>query len=96
MESINAIEKVRFSSAKAQRVHLFQRAELLCFEPDQEISVQKGSWRYYVIAGTVTFAAGEEESSQASGHLVQMEPGQKHLLANRNEVRGIVLALRSD
>jgi quercetin dioxygenase-like cupin family protein len=69
---------------------------LVCFEPGQEIRVQKGSWRYYVITGTLTFAAGEEKSQQASGHLVRMEPDQEHLLANRGEVRAMVLALRND
>ena len=54
MDVLNAISKVRFNSARPQRVQLFKCdefvCELLCLEPGQELTAT-GRRAYYLIAG---------------------------------------------
>jgi len=92
----NAISKVRFGSARPQRVHLHKgdglAAELLCMEPGQQTRVLHGEWMYYVIAGHATVRAGAEESEIASGHSVAFAPDEDHTIANVDEGRLICLA----
>ena len=54
MDTVNAVSKVRFASARPQRVHLAgnesQLVELLCLEPGQETKTTTGPCVYYVVA----------------------------------------------
>lgn len=97
MEIVNAIARVRFSSARAQRAMLHRgeraSAELLCLEPGQELPVKKGRWTYYVIAGSATVVVDGAESPALTGHVIAAEPGEAHTLANRQEQRLICLAV---
>ena len=58
MELINARAKVRFNSARPQKVQLHAGQELcvemLCLEAGQEHHGHGGRWVYYVVAGTAT------------------------------------------
>jgi quercetin dioxygenase-like cupin family protein len=98
MDTVNAIAKVRFASAKPQRVQLRKNdegpgIEMLCLEPDQEVSVRNGQWAYYVITGSATLEVGDQQSPLATGHVAVSAPGEKHKLVNASETRLICLAV---
>jgi quercetin dioxygenase-like cupin family protein len=96
MELINAVAKIRFSSAKAQCVQLSEgpgvRAELICLEAGQELTVEKGQWVYYVITGTTGFRVGEKSQQAPTGQIVVFEQDQKHTLSAAGERRSVCLA----
>jgi mannose-6-phosphate isomerase-like protein (cupin superfamily) len=94
MDVVNAIGKVRFSSAKAQRVQLAPGADLLCMEPGQNLQVDGGSWQYYVVAGGVRVQADDGSAEAKSGQLVSLNSAGPHTLTNAQEVRLIVLAAK--
>ena len=78
MDLINAIAKVRFSSAKPQRVQLHKSkallVELLCMEPGQQLSMDAGEWTYYVVTGTASVTHEGETSDVPTGHFAAIAP----------------------
>jgi len=97
METVNAIAKVRFASARAQRVHLARNdtclVEMLCMEPGQDVRLADGPWTYYVIKGTAKLAAGQASAELAAGQAAATGPAEAHTLANVGEGRLICLAI---
>ncbi len=95
MTSINAIAKVRFSSAKAQRVHLLAEppvpTDLLCLEADQQIDLP-GPGVLYVVTGSATLVAGANEQELPTGHLVSAAEG---VVANRARGRLVCLLFQA-
>jgi len=95
MDTVNAIAKARFSSAKAQRVPLHKTpalcADLLCLEAGQTLDVpEAGVWTYYVISGTT--AIGQQQSaSLPQGHSLCVEG--PHHIRNVDQRRLILLAV---
>jgi mannose-6-phosphate isomerase-like protein (cupin superfamily) len=96
MDVVNAIGKVRFSSARAQRVQLAPGSDLLCMEPGQSLQVEGGNWQYYVVAGGLGVEAGDESAQAKSGQLIWLNSGAAHKLTNAQEVRLVVLAGKHD
>ena len=96
METVNAIAKVRFGSARPQRIQLHKGAELvmelLCLEAGQKIAVNSGCWAYYVVTGKASVSDGRQSGELATGQLVAMDPPQRHTIANAGEGRLVVLA----
>ena len=97
MSDVNAISKVRFSSAKAQRIQLLKskavKSELLCMESRQQITGKPGEWLYYVISGKGELSSENYISELSAGQLAAMEAGQDHTLTNSGEGRLICLAV---
>ncbi len=97
MNFANAIAKVRFASAKVQKVILNKAdkltAELLCIEPGQSLKVTSGQWNYYVITGTATIAAGGESTDLPTGNFAGSETDETHTISNEGEQRLIILAV---
>ncbi len=100
MELINAVAKIRFSSAKAQCVQLSEgsgvHAELICMEPGQQLTVEKGQWVYYVITGRTDFAAGDQSQQAPTGQIVSFQENEKHVLSAAGERRSVCLAVGRD
>ncbi len=98
MEAFNAISKVRFSSARPQRVQLQKLhgavCDLLCLEPHQEISVG-GRCAYYIIAGQGVIKASKLQHPMSLGCFAATEIDEHHTLANNSEQRLICLAITS-
>ena len=96
MDVINAIAKVRFNSARPQRVQLSKcprfTCDLLCMEPGQEVS-GGGKCMYYVIAGSGKVMAGKGRQELTMGHFVTCDEGESHTLVNSSEQRLICLAI---
>ncbi len=97
MNFTNAIAKVRFASAKPQKVTLNKSdqltGELLCLEPGQNIKVTSGQWNYYVITGTATIVAGGESTDLPTGHFAGSQTDEMHTISNDGEQRLIMLAV---
>lgn len=97
MDLVNAIAKVRFSSAKPQRVHLHKSqtllAELLCMEPGQRRKVDRGQWAYYVITGAAAITIRDKTDSLSAGQFAAVGPGEPHTVANAAEHRLVCLAI---
>ena len=95
MELVNAIAKVRFSSARAQRVRLHRSTrsavEMLCLEPGQEVSLPESTRCYYVVAGSARFHAGKVSIDASPGHVVAPGEGETMSLANAGQQRVICL-----
>ena len=100
MNFANAIAKVRFASAKPQRVILAKNshltAELLCLEPGQEMKITSGQWNYYVITATGSFSSNEQVEDVPTGQFAASDPGETHTLANNTEQRLIILAVGTE
>jgi hypothetical protein len=96
VEFINAVSKVRFSSARAQRVLVHKGnktlTELLCLEAGQEMKVAGGRWIYYIIAGCATVDAGGNKTPLAASHMAAASD-EPHTIANAGEGRLICLAV---
>jgi len=96
MDIVNAISKVRFGTAKPQRIQLHKSdelmVELLCLEAGQKISVTSGQWVYYVVTGTATVTANTHSTQLPTGQLATVGPGENHAIANETEARLVVLA----
>ena len=96
MDVINAIAKVRFSSARAQRVQLHKcpqfTCELVCLEPQQEMSAV-GRCAYYVVAGNGNLKAGKHAGALKMGNLAALDDDESHTLVNSSEQRLILLAI---
>lgn len=97
MTPINAIGKVRFNSAKPQRVHLVEgrpcRADLLCLEPRQELAVPVGGL-LYVLTGSAAVTCGGQRATLPSGHLLSAES--ECVLGNVSEQRLVCLLFAQD
>jgi len=95
MEFVNAIAKVRFASAKPQRVQLHKGpdllAELLCLEPGQKVQVDGGQWLYYVITGNAAITDGKTTTQLSAGRFAASED-HRHAIASADDRRLIVLA----
>jgi len=96
MNVTNAISKVRFSSARPQRVQLFKNShfhcELLCLEPQQELT-SWGPCAYYVVAGSGEIRAGRNRSSLELGRFAECDDGESHSVVNASEQRLICLVI---
>jgi len=96
MDVLNAIAKVRFNSARPQRVQLLKCddfvCELLCLEPGQE-QTATGRCAYYLIAGSGQIKAGEDVQAADLGHFVSCAKGERHSIVNSSEQRLICLAV---
>jgi len=97
MDFMNAIAKVRFGSAKPQRIQLTKtdscQVEMLCMESGQQLSVRSGRWLYYVIAGHAAITAKDVEQKISAGHLATTAAGEKHQITACGEQRLICLAV---
>lgn len=97
MDIVNAIARVRFSSARPQRVQLHRagpvRVELICMEPGQQLSVPAGPRTYYVITGPATVqAGGGEPQAVGPGQMALLGAEESHVIANAGEQRLVCLA----
>jgi len=96
MDVLNAIAKVRFNSARPQRVQLYKCAdflcELLCLEPGQDLTAS-GRCVYYLVAGTGEIKSGKTQETATLGHLVTCDDGESHTIVNTSEQRLICLAV---
>ena len=96
MDVLNAIAKVRFNSARPQRVQLLKCeefvCELLCLEPGQELPAT-GRCAYYLIAGNGQVKAGKDAEAANLGHFVSCGEGETHTIVNSSEQRLICLVL---
>lgn len=97
MEKINAISKVRFSSARPQIVGLHKgeglTAELLCMEAGQNYPYKGRERLCYVITGTGKASAGSEEADLAPGLLIPLAPGQACTITNSSQQRLVCLVI---
>ncbi len=98
MEIVNVIAKVRFGSAKPQRIGLCHTgsmtAELICMESGQKLKVDSGQWSYYVVTGSAAIIAGGATHTLPAGQLALTNPDEPHTLASAGENRLICLATR--
>ena len=96
MDVINAIARIRFNSAKAQRVQLHRfegfACDMLCLEPEQEFSAT-GRCAYYFIAGTGVIKAGKSRKAVDMGNLVACDEDESHTIVNSSEQRLICLVI---
>ena len=96
MDVINAIARVRFSSARAQRVQLYHgggsACDLLCLEPEQDFS-STGQCSYYFIAGSGILKAGSSKKKVDMGNFAVCEKDEAHTLVNSSEQRLICLVI---
>jgi mannose-6-phosphate isomerase-like protein (cupin superfamily) len=97
METVNAIAKVRFSSAKPQCIQLHKggpfHTELICMEPGQELKLQGGDRAYYVITGTAVLKSGGKSAEVPTGQLATAGPNEPHAIATSGERRLVCLAI---
>lgn len=96
MNVTNAIAKVRFSSARPQRVQVARFAQyacdLLCLEPKQELT-GTGPCGYYVVAGSGQIRSGKDSKPLSMGIVVDFMQGETYLLVNTSEQRLICLVI---
>lgn len=97
MEHVNAISKVRFGSAKPQRVQLSRngslQSELICMEPGQQVKTSSSECTYYIIKGSASLTAGDETAKLAAGQLVSIGPDERHILAADGDDRLICISV---
>jgi len=97
MNTVNAIAKVRFSTAKPQRVQLHKgkglAAEMLCMEAGQTSSMPAGEWIYYVVMGTAEITVGGRTTQVPTGQFAACAPDEAHTIANPGEGRVVCLAI---
>jgi len=97
MDIVNAVSKVRFATARPQRVHLAKGAgqlvEMICLEAGQEVTVASGPWVYYVVAGTARLVSAGGQGTLGPGHLACLGAQEPHTVSNAGEGRLICLAL---
>jgi uncharacterized cupin superfamily protein len=96
MNVVNVISKVRFNSARPQRVNLEKSGglvcDLLCLEPGQE-NAGGQACAYYVIAGSGQLKTSQGKSDLVMGTLAVIDSGQAHTIVNSLEQRLICLLL---
>ncbi len=95
MNVVNAIAKVRFATAKPQRIVLQKDGELvvelLCMETGQEIKIKSGQWAHYVVTGTARLTQEDQTTDVPTGQLAVTDPDKPHIVANAAEGRLVVL-----
>jgi len=98
METINAISKVRFSSARPQTIQLHEAGdfaiELLCMEPGQKAEHRAGQWAYYVVTGTASLTSQGQDAKISDGQLAAAGPDEPHTIANTGQQRLVCLSAR--
>jgi len=97
MDIGNAIAKVRFSSARPQRVQLYKgmslQTDVICLEPGQKLKVTSGEWVYYVVTGKAGVNCGAERFELPTGQFAAAADGETHTISNAGEQRLVVLAV---
>lgn len=97
MDIINAIAKVRFASARPQKVHLGGLArtpvELLCMEPGQKLQVPHGQWAYYVVSGTACVESKITTAHLPAGQVAVTAMDEDHTIAAEGEHRLVCLVI---
>ena len=97
MNVVNAIAKVRFSSARPQRVQIHKGrgllVEMLCLESAQKLRVEAGERAYYVVTGTAVVSAGGEKATLPAGQAAAFARDEPHEIATAGDGRLILLAL---
>lgn len=77
MTPVNAIAKVRFNSARPQRVHLLDlpsgSVDLLCLERAQELSLTGPPRVLYVVTGSAKVTDTQTTVDLPAGHLAAPE-----------------------
>ena len=95
MDFVNAISKVRFGSAKPQRIQLSKagrfQAEMLCMDPRQRITVRTGQWMYYVVTGSAEVTVDEQTTSVATGQFAASAPGEVHTIVAAGDHRMVCM-----
>jgi mannose-6-phosphate isomerase-like protein (cupin superfamily) len=97
MDVVQAIGKVRFASARPQRVHVSRSdlcaVEMLCMEAGQEAKVTAGPWTYYVVMGTAGLTSGPRREELTAGQAATTGADEVHTVANAGEGRLVCLAV---
>lgn len=97
MDAVYAISKVRFASARPQRVRLTRNdsyaVEMLCMEAGQDAKVTSGPWTYYVVMGAATLTGPEGSVDLTPGQMATTDAKERHTLANAGEGRLVCLAI---
>lgn len=96
MNVVNVISKIRFNSARPQRVNLEKcegmACDLLCLEPGQE-NAGGHACAYYVIAGSGQLKSSQGSHELSMGSLAAIATGQAHTIVNGPEQRLICLVI---
>ena len=96
MNTVNAIAKARFGTAKPQRIQLHKGGgllvELLCMEAGQKLSLDSGQWVHYVVTGKASLTEGGQTTELPTGQLAAASQDRKHTVANVGEGRLVILA----
>ena len=97
MNSVNAISKVRFSSARPQRVHLLDLptggVDLLCLESAQETTAKGPSTVLYIVTGSARITDGQTTQELSAGNL--LVPDGDCTIANAAEQRLVFLRFQT-
>ncbi len=97
MNVVNAIAKVRFASAKPQRVSLDKSdelcTELICLEAGQELKVKSGDCVYYIVTGNGELTFGDKTEDLSPGCAASLGPKESHTIATSGETRLICIAV---
>ena len=97
MDVLNAIAKVRFASARPQRVQLARAGrtviDLLCMEPGQTLKVPAGRRAYYVVTGGARVESKGAANDLAAGQLAVMGEGEAHTVSAVGEQRLVCLVI---
>jgi mannose-6-phosphate isomerase-like protein (cupin superfamily) len=97
LETVNAIARVRFSSARPQVVQLHKpgvaHVELLCMEAGQKLTVDKTPVVYYVITGSASIASAGKTVVAAAGHTVSLDTNETHVVVSPPEGRLVCLMI---
>ena len=97
MNVVNAIAKVRFATAKPQRISLDKSdelcTELICMEQGQSLSVKSGDCVYYVVTGEGQFTIGDDTEELSPGSVAFAGPGESHTLTASGEARLITIVV---
>ncbi len=94
MDVLNAIAKVRFGTAKAQRIQLHKGekivVDLLCMEAGQQMEIAGGEWCHYIVTGKAALTSGTETFDLPTGQLAS-GINESHILSNAGEGRLVIL-----
>ena len=97
MDILNAIAKVRFASARPQRVQLAKGGktpiDLLCMEPGQKLKVPAGRRAYYVVTGAARMEGKTTAADLAAGQLALLAEDEAHTVAAAGEQRLVCLVI---
>ncbi len=97
MECVNAISKVRFGSAKPQRVQLAKnnelQSELICMEPGQQLKVSSTECAYYIIKGTASLTTADKTADLSAGQFVSVGHDERHTLTANGDDRLICISV---